>query len=373
MRICIDARVSRSWDAGTGRLTLALLEGMAREGPQHEYVVLLHRHAAPPPITEPERFQVERSGPTNGLIGQHALFGVWARARRIDVAFHPHQHALPLWPGVPSVGMVLDLLPLLFPDQFSRFHVVYYRTIIRHAAPRQDALLVISQATRDDVTRHFGMPADRVDVLPLAPAAAMRAMAPAEARAVLTRFDLSRPFVLYVGNARAHKNLGGLLDAFCELKLQTQWNLVIVGRENPGESERDYRPWRSRMDALGLTPAVRFIGAVSDRELAALYSTTSALALVSFYEGFGLPVLEGMACGAPVVASRAGALPEVAGDAAVFVDPTDTHSIAEGLRLVLFDAPQTAARRAAAIARAAQFSWTDSARQLLAALERVAA
>jgi glycosyltransferase involved in cell wall biosynthesis len=290
----------------------------------------------------------------------------------VDVVFHPHQHSLPMWSGIPCAALVLDLLPLVFRRQFPTARVLYYDTLVRAAAGRQNALFTISEASKADVVKYLGISADRIAVLPLAAAQTLRRQDHGCAAAATRRFMLRRPFVLYVGNARPHKNVAGLVAAFARAGLARDCDLVVVGRDDPSEPERDYRPVHRQIEQLGLGDAVRFIGDVTDAELAALYSLAAVVPVVSFYEGFGLPALEAMACGAPVVAARAGALPEVTGNAALLVDPYDVGEIAAMLRSAVSDGAVAERLRDAGLRRAREFSWRRTATQLLSTLESLA-
>lgn len=372
MLICFDARMSRAWHAGTGRLTVALLDELCQLGGDHEYLVLLHPAAPPIPLARPDLVRAETSSLAPVSVAQYAAFAKWARERRVDLVFHPHQLSMPWSSGARSIGMILDLLPLLFPDQFTRLQVLYYRWVVAMTAGRRDQLLAISESGRADIVRLLKIPADRIDVLPLAPAPAMRPVSKPDALALTNRFGLHRPFVLYVGNARPHKNVPALIDAFARAELVATHDLVVVGAEDSRERERDYSVIRSKVESAGLTDAVRFVGGVTDEELAGLCRLAAALALVSLYEGFGLPALEAMACGTPVVCSDLGALPEVAAGSAILVDPSSIESIAQGLRRVVADPAHTMRLREAGLARAAGFSWRKSATMLLDVFERTA-
>lgn len=188
-----------------------------------------------------------------------------------------------------------------------------------------------------------------------------RPISAAESEPTLRQYGIERPYILYVGALESRKNLPRLLAAYARLREWSErWRLVIVGA----------RKWKSSpifdtVQQLGLEPHVTFTGYVADEHLPALYSGADLFAFPSLYEGFGLPVLEAMACGTPVVTSNTSSLPEVAGDAAILVDPRDVEQIANAMWLVLSQPDLAAALREKGLARAAQFTWERTARETI--------
>ncbi|MBD0349330.1 MAG: glycosyltransferase family 4 protein [Thermoleophilia bacterium] len=230
---------------------------------------------------------------------------------------------------------------------------------------RADHVIAVSQTTKRDLVRHLGVPEERITVV-------YEGVDHELFRPVVTR-PLDEPYVLFVGSEQPRKNLPRLLRAFAAVKRDRRLadlKLVKVGRASGGE-----RGFRRRTLAavreLALERDVVFTGLVPDEDLPAWYSAAECLALPSFYEGFGFPPLEAMACGCPVVVSSAGALPEIAGDAALVVDPHDPAALADALRQVLLDPElrRELARRGRQ--RAAHFSWQRAAEQTIAVYERL--
>jgi len=183
----------------------------------------------------------------------------------------------------------------------------------------------------------------------------------------LKRYVIERPYILYVGSLEKRKNLPRLLEAYAYLRETLPgWKLVIVGG----------RKWKSdpiykAVQRLGLEPHVIFTGFVAEEDLPALYNGADLFVFPSLYEGFGLPVLEAMACGTPVVTSNTSSLPEVAGEAALLVAPTDVKAIAAAMQRVLSEPDLAAELRRRGLERASQFSWERTARETLAVYERV--
>lgn len=234
----------------------------------------------------------------------------------------------------------------------------------RLAIERADALIAVSESTRRDLIERMGAPADRIVVTPeAADPAFTRVKDPERLDAVRRRYDLPERFVLFLGAKEPRKNLPRLIEAFAALPpaLRREFQLVVAGAQgwlNDSVHEQVHK--------LRLGPSVRFPGYVDQDDVAALYSLATVFAYPSLVEGFGLPVLEAMACGTPVLTSSVSSLPEVAGDAALLVPPTDVDAIAEGLARLLQDSALRADLAERGGRRAARFSWERCARETLA-------
>ena len=224
--------------------------------------------------------------------------------------------------------------------------------------------LVISEATRVDLVRYFRVDAARVVVTPLAAGAHMRPASAGQIEAIRRRYRLPELYVLYVGSNKPHKNLIRLVESWAIVKRPAEARLVIAGHWD----ER-YPEARLRAEELGRNGII-FAGPVAETDLPALYSGATVFVFPSLYEGFGLPVLEAMACGAPVVCADSSSLSEVAEDAAVLVNPHEIEDMARGLSSVLADKSQQHDLKARGLARAGQFTWQNTAARTLDAYER---
>lgn len=234
--------------------------------------------------------------------------------------------------------------------------------MMRRSAERADRLIAISESTRQDVLRFKSLPPERVVSIPLAASGAFRRVDEAQARASCTRYDLTpNRFILYVGVLEPRKNVPLLLKAYARLAAEyPDVPLAIAGKKGWMFDEIF-----QQVTTLKLTERVRFLGYVPEEDLVGLYNTARVFAYPSRYEGFGLPVLEGLQCGAPVITTNISSLPEVAGDAALLVDPDDVEGLAAALRRVLQDDALAADMSARGIERARQFSWERCARETL--------
>jgi glycosyltransferase involved in cell wall biosynthesis len=241
------------------------------------------------------------------------------------------------------------------PECFAPAFARWYQCLVPRLARRAAKVLTVSNFSRDRICERLKLAPEKIAVVPCGVSGHWSPAGESEIANVLERWSLTRPYVLYVGSIEPRKNLRRLLQAWQQMgDAKNGAELILVGAAN-----RVFR------DA-GLQPPadVRALGFVPDDDLRALASGCAAFVFPSLYEGFGLPVLEAMACGAPVVCSSATALPEVAGDAALLVDPLSADSIAAGLAQVLADRDLCAALRERGFRRAAEFSWDRAARQV---------
>jgi glycosyltransferase involved in cell wall biosynthesis len=238
--------------------------------------------------------------------------------------------------------------------------MLYQRTLRGRAAARARRVITISEASARDLVEVLGVSRERIAVTPLAADDRFRPIEDAaEVDAVRARHGLEGRYVLYVGNVEPRKNLVRVVDAFERAELRDA-TLAIAGRLAwlSDEIERRVASYRG-------PGRVRLLGYVADEDLPALYSGAEAFVYASLWEGFGLPVVEAMACGAAVVASRVAAIEEVAGEAARLVDPLSVDDIAAALASVLGDAAERERLRAAGLARAARYSWAETARRTI--------
>lgn len=364
----VDARLANAAEpAGVGNYCAELLRAMADRGGEFALRVYLD---APPGADFPVRAsEAEVRVLPRGRFWTQRILGRELRREPPDVFFSPVMQ-LPWGAGCASVATVHDLAFLDYGEHFTRRARWTARLQARHAVGSARMLIADSGATRADLLRHYRVPAECVRVV--YPGCARRFFARPSAgrvQALRDRLGLGNPFVLYVGRLQPRKNLARLIAAFellCGEHPDLGHDLVIAGGK--GWMYEGIFSAAARSRAAG---RIRFVGFVPAEELPALYAAADALALVSLWEGFGLPVLEAMAAGTPVLTSDRSSLPEVAGDAAVLVDPEDTGAIASGLYRVLADGTLRESLVAKGRARAGTFTWERSAGQLLDAVATI--
>jgi len=288
--------------------------------------------------------------------------------RGIDV-YHAPYWPLPLDREIPMVLTIHDLIPLRHPEWFTARMRSELRTVTA-LATRAAHVITDSHATREDVLALTRVRPERVTTVHLGVNEAMfRDVGEEERQAVRERQGLDRPYIVSLSTRDPRKNLGRLIDAYdllCE-RLGPEWDLVLIGAGGWGQDDVAPRLSRQRTGRVVVT------GHIPREDILPLLSGASALSYVSLAEGFGLPPLEAMAAGCPVVTSNVSSLPEVVGDAALTVDPLDTEAIADGLRRVLTDEALTADLRRRGRERARSFTWEKTARETLEVYKRAVA
>jgi glycosyltransferase involved in cell wall biosynthesis len=285
---------------------------------------------------------------------------------RLDLV-HATFVAPPFLPA-PLVFTLLDVSPVTHPQFLPWALRMRLWPLWRNSIRAARFIICISEFTRRGLIEAFGYPEDRAFVTHLGVHDRYAPTPPEATAARLARYGLRGPYVLHVGKLQARKNIVRLLEAFHLMKRETgaPHVLALVGRKT--WTSDDVQP---TIDRLGLAPHIVHLGHVDDEDTPYLYSGASVLAYPSLYEGFGLPVIEAMACGTPVVTSDTTSLPEVAGGAALLVDPYRVESIAEALRRVVTDEALAASMRARGIERARAFTWENTARRTIEVYRRV--
>jgi glycosyltransferase involved in cell wall biosynthesis len=309
-------------------------------------------------LNDPRVELIDAPQPIYSLGEQYlALAGAY---RGSDLLWVPHYNAPLLYTGR-MVVTIHDLAPLALPQILGNaIKRIYARTLTEHAARHAAAILTVSEFTAQELRSRLGVPTDKITVThPGLDAAWPDAAEPHRAPDAV-------PYLLFVGNVKPNKNLSLLLQAFARVADSLPHRLVLVGKiRGMGTGDEDVLRLAQTMG-----DRVRFAGEVDDAALIALYAGASAFVMPSLYEGFGLPLLEAMRLGCPVLCSTAGSLPEVAGDAALYFDPHSEQELAERL-LAIADQPTMARLRVAGYARVTQFSFDDCAQRTAAVFNRL--
>jgi glycosyltransferase involved in cell wall biosynthesis len=382
MRIGIDGGCLAN-RRGFGRFARQITHALAQARADHEFVVLIDRPSVEQVelpdslerIVVPLREAPSRAASARGRrrFGDLIAMGRAAARARLDLCYFPASYSFfPVW-GVRRVVVTMhDTLALarpelVFPTRAGRIAW----TLKEHAAARRaDCIVTVSEASRRDLLAWFGLPADRIRVITEGPESVFHPRQPQSGdRALFERLGIAGDarFLLYVGGLSPHKNLPRLIEAFA-VAAPPDLSLLVVG-DTADVFHTQVPTIRAAIARDGLEARVRLTGFVPDHELAVLYNRALALVQPSLLEGFGLPPVEAMACGTPILYSRAGSLPEIVGEAGMAFDPTHVDSIANTLSTFLADPAARARLAATALLRAQRFTWSEAARALLAVFD----
>ena len=360
MRIAIDARKLR--DFGIGTYIRNILIELSRLDRDTEYVVLCRPDDVESGDVLGRNFRmVPEAAPTYSIAEQFKIPLSLAR-EGVRLVHEPH-YVLPPLLRCRSVVTIHDCIHLMFPEYLpNRLAYFYAKSSMWAASNKSDRILTVSEASKRDILRFFDVPPEKVVVI--YNAIDERFLAPANPERmdlVKKRYQLDHPFVLYVGNIKPHKNLERLIASFARARGQCDDNLKLI---IIGDEISKYPGLRQQVHRHKLDKHVRFLGFQPMETLAAFYRLARAFVFPSLYEGFGLPPLEAMACGTPVVTSNVSSLPEVAGGAALLVDPNDEEAIANGIVRAVTDDPLRKELIELGKQRARTFSWKQSVQKI---------
>jgi glycosyltransferase involved in cell wall biosynthesis len=371
MATYIDVSAAVNGRAGLGRYSRSLVQG------------LLHEMDAPPTLFFNRTGQAQTYPEWAGVPQQSIALGykpwrmaVWmGQLMRLSFKrltpeadlFHATEHLLIPLPGVPTVMTVHDLIFRLFPQHHKRMNYWYLNLAMPLFVHRASAVITVSQATKNDLMRYYGTPDSKITVVHEAAAPHFHVVSDGEVARVRSKYNLPERFLLAVGTIEPRKNLSRLAESLSRLRQEDQGlQLVVVGAKG-----WLYDDFFNRIKELNLQDAVHFPGYVPDDDLPAVFRAATLYIMASMYEGAGLPVLEAMACGVPVVSSRESSMPELGADVPRYFNPYDVNHMTNVIGSVLSDDRLRAEMAAAGPERAARFSWDRAARETLAVYRSV--
>lgn len=364
MRIGVDVReLEQDKRTGIGRFLTNLFHSELFRRASHEWVLFGNQRTVFPDgfsaVTVPERSR---------LLWDHVVLPQHLRRQGVRLFVSPYRKA-PLWLPCPCVITIHDLFPFSVPGR-RRLGDLLFWWFMRQTARRAERILTVSEFVKHDIVARLGVSPDKVRVLYHGLEPHFHPGGPdAGEDARLHTMGLGGQDVLFVGQLKPHKHVHTLIEAYARLpaSLQVRHRLTIVG------SDGSYRRMLETLIAQhGLKASVRFLGPVDDQLLAALYRRAAACVLPSEHEGFGLPAVEAMACGCPVIVARATALPEIVGEAGVFIDPQRPETLVEAMTEVLTDGKLRETLRDRGLVRSKQFSLERAVEQFLRVVDEVA-
>lgn len=379
-----EANISNK--VGIGQYAFELLKQFSKiQDPNSKFQIYLKENPNDEMPEKTASWQYEVFGPKK-LWTQFALpFKLYTQRQKPDIFFTPSHYA-PRFSPIPTAISIMDMSFELFPDMFNKDDLYQLQNWTRYSAKNATIIFTISEASKNDIIKIYGIPGEKIVVTPLGVRDDFQPKADRpldeSMEKVEKKYNITKPYVLFVGTLQPRKNIERLIEAFSTLirhpeldsgsqsskdsspTVQNDMKLVIIGKKG-----WQYEPILAAPQKFGVEDTVKFLDFVTDADLPAFYSNATCFVLPSLYEGFGLPVLEAMKYGCPVLTSNVSSLPEAGGDSAVYFDPESVDDIAKQLERVLSDSALRKDMAAKGREQVKKFSWERSAKRTLEALE----
>ena len=361
-RICIDAR--KLDDFGIGTYIRNLVLQLAEIDSHNRYLLLTHHAPKDFPLELPENFTtVQERAPVYSL--RELVTIAWRLARmRVDL-YHSTHYVLPTFVQGPVVATIHDIIHLLYPEFLpNRLAFFYAQRMIRRTLSRGDRIIAVSRNTKEDLGRYFDVDGGKIHVVYNGVDDHFRRSLPSdEIDRWLRQLEIPRPYLLFVGNAaKPHKNLDNVIKAYAKARKRHNFEAPLVCVGNRGGAEFKIR---QRAEQLGIDGQVKLLGHVADEALPAIYQGSELFLYPTLYEGFGLPVIEAMASGVPVITSNGSSLQEIAEGHAHLVDPLDVEAMADAIGHCMSDPEHRASLAKLGRRRAEDFHWRRTAERTL--------
>lgn len=366
LKVGIDVHSLGGQDGGNETYYRALVKGLASVPSEHKFLLYYVKSETPRQIHGNGAFSLKRLHPAHPAVRIPGTLPWRMRQDRLDV-FHS-QYIVPPFAKCKTVTTIHDLAYEHFPEFFPLSQKLWFKMLMRSSAQRADHIITVSEHSKRDIVYTYGIPAEKITVTY---GSAGNEFFPRERerakQELAGKYGINDAFILYVGRLQARKNLRRLVEAYARVrKAGSRHKLLLVGKQ-------DFlvQPVLLRIQELGLKNDVLMPGYIPSEDMPSFYNAADAFVYPSIYEGFGLPVVEAMACGVPVITSRGSSLEEVAGGAALIIDPFDELSIADALVRVLQDPELCAQLRQSGLQRSKCFDFRTAARQTIAVYEHV--
>jgi len=368
MHIAIDAHSVGTQLGGNVTYITSLIEALAEIDKSNQYTLYVTMPEAVERYTGRwDNFNVRRTLPHTPLIRIPITLALELRRRPVDLLFV--QYTAPLFAPCKVVTTIHDISYEHLPETFNRRSRFQMKLTIRHTARHADHVIASSEYSRQDVIDTYQLRPEKVTAIPLAAPASYKPVTDqSRLNLIREKYSIKGDFILGVGSIHPRKNLSRLISAYAALvkRRDDVPALILVGKKGWLSDETF-----NAKELSGLGDRVRFTGFVPDEDLPPLYSAAKIFVYPSFFEGFGLPPLEAMQCGTPVITGNRTSLPEVVGDAGLQVDPFQIDAIADAIEKVLSDEKLSSELSERGLKRAEKFSWGSTARQTLAVFERI--
>jgi glycosyltransferase involved in cell wall biosynthesis len=369
MRIGIDARTI-SEKGGCRTYVLNLIKNLLKVDKENKYIIFYNKSEHLGTFKETEEYLVRPGQKYFQLIYDHLSMPLAVRKYKLDL-IHTPKSATSFFYPIKNVVTILDVIPLLYPETERFPNRLYWKIQIPVAIKKADIIITISRSAKKDICQMFNVSENKIKVVYLCYNERMKPIDASDRilKKVKEKYHLPDKFILFVGTIQPRKNLDKLFRAYALLKNGNKINnskLVICGRFG-----WFYKPLLNLLNELKIKKDIKFLNFIPDSELPYIYSLAELFVYPSQYEGFGLPVLEAMACGVPVITSNSSSLPEVAGNSAIKIDPRDTQGLSDSIRQVLFNEKikNTLVKRG--LEQAKKFSWGKCAKETLKIYEKI--
>lgn len=371
MKILIDATGIVNETTGAGQYSLQLLKALSEIDNENEYFVVLQKSLSEKhpifTLATKSNFSLIRANiPAVGPKKQISFLSfLWSTRIQCDL-LHGLNSELPLFCNINSIVTIHDLVYLKYPEflkGLAKLKSKYLECIIKKGAKKANKIIAVSESTKSDIINLLGIKANKIKVIYEASNFNLYAQKNGSNSKIIKKYSIKKPYILFVGEKRPHKNLEGLIKAFAIFKQKyDKWNtnLVITGKQYS-----NYKSYLMEIKELNVFNSVIFTGFISDEDLKTIYSEAEIFLLVSFYEGFGIPILEAMECGTPVITSDVSSMPEVAGGAALLVNPHNPEEIAEKINSIMNSKGLKKQLIEKGYRRVKEFSWEKTAEQTL--------
>jgi alpha-1,3-rhamnosyl/mannosyltransferase len=361
--IALDGR--KYFDFGIGTYIQQLVRSLSKLKTEHKFLLYVTPSDVAA-ISLPPGWTMMEVGYPKYSVSEIGLLGLRAKRDKVDVFHEPH-YTLPIAIGYRSIVTIHDIIHLRFPQLFNAFQRAYSYSMITHSLRTSRFIIADSEFTKNDILRSFRLSPEKIRVIHLGVGEQYRPLRDhGRIREFSKRFGIQRPYALYVGNVKPHKGIDTLLSAFAQIQLKEDLDLVIVG----GSIVQD-RNLGVQAAELGILSRIKELGHLNEYDLVTAYNAAELLVMPSRYEGFGLPALEAMACGCPVVVSNAASLPEIVGDAAMVFRAGNSQELADMLLRLIKERTLRTQMIRKGRKQAARYTWGQTATQTLDIYEHI--